>query len=151
MSEEAVRGSSTSTEEETRAGNVLIEGVFGFILCVTVVAWAVVGFVVWIPLLVRTTTSFAGAVLYGSLFPDDKRVERAAGSVHFAVRFFSRGFKHFVDFHKHRHDPQRETRGILKPISGQRWKELLVECAWVAGVWGVGYIGGRLLFGGLGS
>jgi len=59
-------------------GRYLIESVYAFILVVTVGGWAVLGFPVWLPLLVRTTTLLAGSVFYASLFRDQPRMLKGA-------------------------------------------------------------------------
>jgi hypothetical protein len=124
--------------EGGRFGRFLIEGVYAFILVVTVGVWTVLGFVVWMPLLVRTTTILAGSVLYASLFRDQPRVVHAQRSVHFAVRFYVKGFEHFFVFYRQRHEPDPPV-GLLEPLTTMKWKELLVECVWVIGVWTVTY------------
>ena len=123
----------------TGAGEYLIEAVYGFILITTVGVWALAGFAVWIPLLVRTTTLLAAAVFYATLFRDQARVLNAQLSLHFAVRFYVRGFEHFVAFYRQRHDPQPPV-GLFEPLSEMKWKELAVECIWVAGVWAIVYL-----------
>jgi hypothetical protein len=124
--------------EGGRFGHFLIESVYAFILIVTVCVWTILGFVVWLPLLVRTTTILAGSVLYHNLFGDRPRVVQAERSVHFAVRFYVKGFEHFLIFYRQRHEPDPPV-GLLEPLTTMKWKELLVECAWVLGVWAVTY------------
>lgn len=124
--------------QESGVGHYLIEGVYAFILVVTVGAWAVIGFAVWLPLLVRSTTLLAGSVFYASLFRDQARVTHAQRSVHFAVRFYVRGFGHFLAFYRQRHEPEPPA-GLFEPLTTMKWRELLVECAWVVGVWAVSY------------
>ena len=124
----------SSTVVRTGAGDYLIEAVYSFILVVTVGGWALAGFAVWIPLLVRTTTLLAAAVFYATLFRDQARVVNAQRSLHFAVRFYVRGFEHFLTFYRQRHDPEPPI-GLFEPLSEMKWKELVVECIWVLGVW----------------
>lgn len=116
----------------------LIESVYAIILGMTVGGWTVIGFVVWVPLLIRTTTVLAGAVLYATLFHDQGRIANSQQAVHFAVGFYVLGFQHFVLFYRQRHDPQPQM-GLFEPLAAMRWKELAVECAWVLGVWVVLY------------
>lgn len=112
----------------------LIESVYAIILVVTVVTWTVLGFIVWVPLLLRTTTLLAGTVFYASLFRDQPRVMHAQKSVNFAVRFYVRGFKHFLNFYQQRNEPEPPV-GLFEPLSTMMWKELLIECIWVLGFW----------------
>ena len=134
------------TGSPSGAGDYLIEGVYALILVVTVGGWAIAGFGVWVPLLVRTTTLLAAAVFYATLFRDQPRVTSAERSLHFAVRFYVRGFEHFLAFYRHRHDPEPPI-GLLEPLSDMKWLELFIECLWVVGVWTVLYIVVHALFG----
>ena len=117
-----------------RFEHYLIESVYAVILAVTVGAWAVLGFVVWVPLLVRTTSILAGTVFYVSLFRDQARVAQAQANVHFAVRFYARGFEHFLVFYRQRAEPETPV-GLFEPLTTMTGRELLVECAWVVTVW----------------
>jgi len=116
------------------AADLLIEAVYRVILLVTITGWTIVGFAVWVPLLIRTTTLLGAAVFYATLFRDRVRVLNAQASVHFAVRFYVRGFEHFLAFYRQRHEPEPPL-GLLEPLSEMKWKELLIECFWVVGVW----------------
>lgn len=122
------------SDRSTSVSNLLIEGVYAFILVVTISTWTVAGFGVWIPLLIRSTTLLAASVFYATLFRDQTRVTLSKNNLHFAVRMYSRGFQHFIDFYRQRNDPEPPV-GLFEPLSEMKWKELFVECAWVAGVW----------------
>jgi hypothetical protein len=117
-----------------RFEHYLIEGVYAVILAVTVGAWAVLGFVVWVPLLVRTTTFLAGTVFYISLFRNPARMADAQSGVHFAVRFYGRGFEHFLGFYRQRREPEKPA-GLFEPLTTMTRDDLLVECVWVVTVW----------------
>ena len=117
-----------------RFENYLIESVYAVILVVTVGAWAILGFVVWVPLLVRTTTLLAGTVFYVSLFRNPARMADAQAGVHFAVRFYSRGFKHFRAFYRRRREPETPA-GLFEPLTAMTRDDLLVEGVWVVTVW----------------
>ena len=117
-----------------RFEHYLIEGVYGAILVVTVGSWAVLGFVVWVPLLVRTTTLLAGTVFSVSLFRNPARMAHAQAGVHFAVRFYGRGFEHFLGFYRQRREPETPA-GLFEPLTTMTRDDLLVECVWVVTVW----------------
>ena len=134
---EALKGQLAELEEGG-FGYFLIESVYAVILCVSIGAWTILGFAVWLPLLVRTTTLLAGSVFYHSLFRDQPRVMHAQRSVNFAVRFYVKGFAHFIVFYRERHKPDPPV-GLFEPLTAMKWRELLVECAWVVGVWAVTY------------
>lgn len=138
-----VRGPEV-TSSSTKVAEFLIESVYALILLTTVSTWTIVGFAVWVPLLVRTTSFLAASVFYATLFRDPARVINAEQAVHFAVRFYARGFAHFLVFYRQRHDPEPPL-GILEPLSDMKWKELLIESVWVVGVWVVLYTVGHAL------
>ncbi len=137
---DATRRRLAAIEEESppsagdRFGHYLIEGVYALILVVTASAWIVLGFVVWVPLLVRSTARLAGTVFYVSLFRDQPRLAHAQSRVHFAVRFYPRGFEHFRAFYRQRGEPEQPV-GLFEPLTTMTRGELLGEGAWVASVW----------------
>jgi hypothetical protein len=118
-------------------GGFLIELVYLFILIVTVTGWTVVGFFVWVPLLIRMTMVLTGVVLYSALVGEKDRVTHAQQGLYFAVRFYLRGFEHFITFYRQRHEG--EPQGGLLP-SEIRWKEMIVQCVWVIVAWGIIYL-----------
>jgi hypothetical protein len=99
---------------DTGLSHYLSEAVYAVMLVVTVDAWTVLGFAVWLPLLVRTTTLLAGSIFYAGLFRDQARVINAQRSVHFAVRFYVRGFEHFLSFYRQRAVPDPPV-GLFEP------------------------------------
>jgi hypothetical protein len=117
----------------------LVEAVYAVVLVVTVSAWALVGFAVWVPLVVRSTMLLAAVVFYATLFRDLARIANAERALHFAVRLYVRGFDHFLAFYRHRLEPEPPV-GLLEPLSEMKWKELLVQCLWVILVWAAGYL-----------
>jgi hypothetical protein len=128
MSEESV------VEPGTGVAYVLIEAVYRITLFVTIGAWAVFGFAVWIPLLVRSTIILARALFHASLFRDAARVTNAQLFVHFAVGFYKRGFEHFLGFYRQR--GQREApNGLFEPLTAMNAKQFVIECGWAVGVW----------------
>jgi hypothetical protein len=123
----------------TRLAEYLIEGVYAAIFAITLAVWTVVGFVVWVPLLVRTTSIMAATVFYAVLVGDQGRVAVVERGVHFAVHFYVRGFRHFFDFYEQRHHPETPT-GLLEPLSELKWNRVAVECVWVFVVWAAIYL-----------
>jgi hypothetical protein len=130
---------------ETGVGSLLVEAVYRFILVVTVALWTVIGLIVWVPLLVRTTTLLAGAVFYATMFRDQGRITNAQRAVHYAVRFYVRGFHHFISFYGQRHEPEPPV-GLFEPIVDLKWRELAVECSWIIAVWAAGFYLGHRAF-----
>ena len=112
----------------------LIEGVYAVILGVTLAAWTVIGFVVWVPLLVRHTAFLAGTVFYCSLIRDQLKVAEAQGRVQFAARFYARGFEHFLEFYRRRREPEAPV-GLVEPLTTMTRGGLLAESALILAVW----------------
>ena len=118
-----------------RFGRSLIECVYAVILGVTIGSWTVLGFVVWVPLLVRNTMLLAGTVLYVSLYRDQAKLSYAQGQVQFAARFYARGFEHFLSFYRQRGEPYPPV-GLFEPLTTVTRGDLLVDGLWVITVWG---------------
>ena len=112
----------------------LIEGVYAVILVVTMGAWAILGFVVWVPLLVRNTIFLTGSVFYASLLRDQVIVADAKDAVVFAARFYARGFEHFRAFYRQRYEPEAPV-GLFQPLTTMTRGDFLVEGLWVGTVW----------------
>lgn len=117
-----------------RFAHYLIESVYAVILGITVAAWTVLGFVVWVPLLVRNTLLLTATVFYVSLFRDPARLAHARARVGFATRFYGRGFEHFLAFYRQRGE-QETPVGLFEPLTAMTRRDVLVECSWVASVW----------------
>ena len=137
--------SEEAAEPSPGAANGLIETIYRIMLVVTVGGWAVFGFVVWVPLLVRATIILARAVFHASLFRDEARIANARLFVHFAVGFYMRGFEHFIDFYRQRMAGHPPT-GLFESLTAMTAKHLLVECSWAVGVWVAAYYSVRALF-----
>ena len=112
----------------------LIEGVYAVILGATVGGWAILGFIVWVPLVVRNTILLAGTVFFVSLFRDYASMANAQRSLHFAVRLYARGFDHFFEFYRRRGEPETPV-GLFEPLTSMTRDDLLVEGVWVGTVW----------------
>ncbi|MBP9893595.1 MAG: hypothetical protein KBG84_16950 [Planctomycetes bacterium] len=60
------------------------------VLALSLVIWSIIGFFVWVPLLLRATVHMAGAVLYSTLLRKD--TNRAAARLNHAMEFLPGGF-----------------------------------------------------------
>jgi hypothetical protein len=118
-----------------RFAHSLIECVYASILAVTTVVWTMLGFVLWVPLLVRNTVLLAGTVFYASLYRDNAKVMDAQDQVKFATRFYVLGFEHFLAFYRQRREPEQPV-GLLEPLRTMTRGDFVVEGAWVVTVWG---------------
>ena len=97
--------------------------VFGVVM----VVWAVVGALVWIPLLLRAMVRFSFALVPATL--DREPPSEAAATLRGAVEFYRRGFVMAADA---LHGRTPEPTGHTRPVRSRR---LLREFAWVALVW----------------
>jgi hypothetical protein len=75
-------------------------------------------------------------VLYSTLLGDKDRVVQAERGLNFAVRFYLRGFEHFINFYRHRHESEQQEGLIPEQI---QWREMIVQCAWVVVAWTIVY------------
>lgn len=60
------------------------------VLALSIFIWSVIGFLVWVPLLLRATLHMAGAVLYSTLLRKDTR--KAAARLNHAMEFLPAGY-----------------------------------------------------------
>ena len=74
----------------------------------------------------QDTLSFFRDGLHHPLDGDVLVVAAGVGSVHFAVRFYVRGFEHFVVFYRQRAEPDPPV-GLFEPLTAMKWKELLMS------------------------
>jgi hypothetical protein len=76
------------------------------ILIITLVLWAIIGFIFWIPILFRSTASLTGGILYCTITETDPVYLKA--SFQNAVSFYARGFESisFVFSDKRKAEPQ---------------------------------------------
>jgi hypothetical protein len=97
--------------------------VFGVVM----VVWAVVGALVWVPLLLRAMVRFSLALVQATL--DREPPSEAAATLRGAVDFYRRGFVMTADA---LHGRTPEPKGHTRPVRNRR---LLREFGWVALVW----------------
>jgi hypothetical protein len=71
--------------------NNLVKVVMGLMFVVVVFAWSVIGFLLWIPLLVRATTVFSAMVVHATM--SGQRLDGLRGHLEAACRFYPNGFK----------------------------------------------------------
>lgn len=61
------------------------------VLALTIVLWAIMGFLVWVPLLMRAIFLMSGAVLYSSMLK--REAGKAEARLNHAMAFYPRGFE----------------------------------------------------------
>jgi len=108
----------------------VMNGLTWAILIVCLSVWAVIGAIVWIPLLVRTMVRFSAALVPAMLA--DRKPVRSAHMLRQAVSFYRRGFQVATEVVTREPDPG-ERKFADEPVL--RGKALLNELAWVALIW----------------
>jgi hypothetical protein len=108
----------------------LILGIGGFVLLI----WSVVGFYLWIPLLIRTCAAFSAAII-GTVVSghDMSRAERALNE---AIVFYSKGFAVITQSIRRVWD----GRAVEPTIEGQTpisWKRSIIEFCLATVMWSV--------------
>lgn len=98
------------------------------VLVVTLGVWAVVGFIFWIPMLVRTTTSFSSVLLYATLFGKDP--SDFGRPLVFATTFYIAGFKNIMNALL-----QTDRRSSAGGFSAFQWGRYLLEICWAGVFW----------------
>ena len=106
--------------------NAIITAIMWLMFLIVVTAWAVIGFVLWIPLLVRATTVFSAMVVHAAITGQKPDVLR--GHLESASRFYPEGFRIAFDVI---HKPTNS-----QPHAGhiQFWR-VFAECLWTLAFW----------------
>ncbi len=98
------------------------------VLGTTIAIWTVLGFLCWVPLLVRMTASFSVAILYCTLTNADSSYLR--DPLDGAITFYSRGFSMIITILS----PNREDLPIGSRFEFQG-ERVLLEIAWAVVFW----------------
>jgi hypothetical protein len=98
-----------------------------WLIFVTVaIVWAVIGFVLWIPLLVRVTTVFSAMVVHATI--TGQRPDALRGYLESASRFYPEGFRIALDVvHKPANNKPQSLHIRFWPV--------FAECIWTAAFW----------------
>lgn len=96
------------------------------VFAVVVAVWAVVGFLVWVPLLIREMLRFSGALVGATL--DGEPPAHAAATLQAAVDFYRRGFVMASDaVHGRIAEPTGRSRPRSRPLAR--------DVTWAVVVW----------------
>ena len=110
-----------------KARPAVLEWVNWAVFGVVMVVWAVVGALVWIPLLLRAMVRFSLALVQATL--DREPPSEAAATLRGAVEFYRRGFVMAADA---LHGRTPAPTGHARPVSNRR---LLGEVGWTVAIW----------------
>lgn len=102
------------------------------ILSICLALWAAIGFLLWLPLVVRAMARFSFA-LAGSMLSGERPI-RAGENLREAVSFFRRGFSVAVDavFHDPTKEKKEEARPRRKRLSP---RDFVFEVLWATVFW----------------
>lgn len=106
--------------------NAIITVMMWLMFLIVVTAWAVIGFVLWIPLLVRATTVFSAMVVHAAITGQKPDVLR--GHLESASRFYPDGFRIAFDV------VHKPTNSQPHPVHIQFWR-VFAECLWTLAFW----------------
>lgn len=99
------------------------------ILAITLVTWAAVGFIFWIPFLARSTAIFSAMIVYVTLVEADAKV--LGSQLDRAIVFYVKGFRNIIDAVYSPSDPNViGTSGIRLWIG-----RFLLETLWTIVFW----------------
>jgi hypothetical protein len=102
--------------------------------CVVWLLWAVIGFICWVPLLVRATASVAAGILYCTITESDPTPLK--NSFETAVTFYPRGFEMInrVLASNYRGAPIKSSSTV-----GEKWWRVTLEILWTVIFWGASF------------
>lgn len=78
--------------------DILVKGVMFVVMIITLIIWAFVGFVFWIPLLARSTAVFSATILAVTIVANRHEDPRSLGyQLETATKFYIDGFRMIVE------------------------------------------------------
>jgi len=100
-------------------------------LSICVAVWAIVGFFLWLPLLLRHIVAFIASLTHATLTDGD--MEDAARRLRGATSFYRRGFESAIGSVLSRPDGRSDPESSARRSLSAR--PILLECAWALVVW----------------
>lgn len=107
---------------------LLVAPVKYFVYLVSLAIWAIVGFIFWIPVLVRSTASFSAAILYATL--TGTAANHIGAQMNAAISFYFRGFNLI-------RDAMFAPRQVADELPPFRLLQFISEALWAALFWGI--------------
>lgn len=117
---------------EVGAPSLLVAVISLAVGAVSLFAWAIIGLVFWIPLLVRTTVLFFVDVLRDSIIGSDEGARRAHRSLDVAVPIYVDGFVKITEALRR---PRTSEMSAQRDTAGWGW--IALETIWAVGMWSV--------------
>jgi hypothetical protein len=120
--------------QETTRVSKLNDAITWAVLSVCLVGWAVVGFFLWIPRVLRAVLDFSVALINATLTETD--ADAAGRRLRSAANFYRRGFVSAVESIRPRKPGHGTDQGEERPSEGSVRSRLIVrEAAWAIVVW----------------
>jgi len=122
--------SAALEEEET---SLLVSAIYIAVGAVLLFSWTIIGFVFWIPMLVRTTILFMVVVLHDSLTGSGEVIGQGQRGLDVAVTFYVNGFIRITEALR-----RRRVVGKSEQHHPTGWGRMALELLWSIAVWSVG-------------
>lgn len=104
--------------------------VYGFVLLV----WGIIGFLAWLPLLMRTIAVYCVALVQ-SAFLSNGNLIAAQAALELSIRFYSRGFRQISDGFHTSASQGTATITSVGPIGPVDWSKFIREMLWFVLFW----------------
>lgn len=124
---------STSQRIELSGASLIGMKIIGWIVQVV---WAVLGFILWIPLLVRVVAAFCGTLVYHMVVQNPNAVNKSSISLKLAIEFWGRGFKAVEETTK---GIQSGNQFKVNPFKKEDFNvnSFIAQIAWTILFWGI--------------
>lgn len=101
------------------------------IQCLSLSVWAIIGLLVWIPMMIRGVTAFILSLIANIIVGTGDNNEKKIESLNKILGLYQNGFKSI----KKAFDTNSRLTSL--PEKTIEWKPLLIECFWTLCVWGI--------------
>lgn len=113
--------------------NILIESILFVAMIISLVVWTIVGFVIYIPIVLRMTSYYCGMVVLSAFSPVDLNLVKQR--LDYAVHLYPDTFAKIIDSFKSNYS-EREPMLNFKPINWSHfWEKALVDIIWTLIFW----------------
>lgn len=107
---------------------------FGLVRFIAYIVWAVVGFALWVPFLVRTVLMFNGAMIYATVTRHRGRLQAARQMLDVATTFYLLGFRNIREWTDDQPPPDAPEFSLaMSPLKLLAY--FLGELFWAVSIW----------------
>jgi hypothetical protein len=95
------------------------------------VFWAILGFIFWVPLMVRIIAAFCGSLAYNMVIQNPGAIQQSRISLELAISFYVKGFRMI-------HDTIFEPgkKATVSPVKDFHLYSFIAQVAWTIIFWG---------------